>query len=808
MKIILQSSDYKTLYLLDWHRREEANLEEFRMVYPYLVDLPYEGIYNKAEIWEDIKNAKKMLLTFIFDIDYIPETKKKLKENYDEIKEHLIHFKIMRGREILKELEKYGISPERITFRKGKTSFHLSIRPLKPLPLNTYTKDIVMHEYSQLFTIVQGVISKYSYYVLEPWIESKATYVDEINLDEPIDHNAIAYLFYKYFDDYGQKDVAKLERIIPQMVEVFQSGDHEGVAIFGGRHHSFIVLLAGELAISGFTLEEAIDIYDRYFAPFDNPRDYKERIAVIRHTYKRKENGEPIASWRMYRPEWRLTKPKEIINKINLKPEDFLTRGVKSYVFSHKEKMWELRLNTIKKNSKTGKKYYKITKRELKFPYIVEPIAFQDNKIKFVLYNDKEYYTILAPFPSTQANIKEFDNVISHLPLTKHQVRTLRMIVESFVAFRDLWESKVEIRNIYNEKEGLRELNTGLSDLRDLWMTNKLYRLSIALSLAKFQNPNLPNAVVWVWGETGAGKTRTLTKIAHAFGEEILLNATYNALETYASVVQNKPIVIEDLAVYRERLKDIFNLIFTAHSGIGKARRTNIAGSDVIYTKYISASFFLASEINPTVYLTLNSGEVGILRRVFILHLSEKIQFPNLTDGKGWAVMLSKIQPTSEDYASLEKYNIHEWHARAYLPYISAIYRVFNEMFGTNFDPIEEFSEMTHHLENVLEKTILNSFKKWLKDQMFISQKQRYIIYDPYEKTIVVPDMVLDLIAPLFNIDEEKLRYYLKLWGCQVCSIEIPSMKGLVVDGWDITHLFTITQKKDNKEVNDGEIPF
>ena len=817
MKAILQKEDYKTLCIVDVEKARQNPEEvkrlysEYEMVYPYYVDLSYEGVFNKAEVWEDIKNAKKLLWGFVFDVDYIPELKKKFKENLHELQDHLTHFKVLRAKEILKELQKHDIAPERIIFTNGKTSFHIIIKPLKPLPLNAYTKSIVDYEYKQLFNLVANILAKYPYYTLDVWGENKATHLDILNLEYPIDHDLIGYLFYNYIDvenSEKEKDVSKLERIIPQMVEVFKNGDHEGVGIFGGQHHSFIVLLAGELAISGFTLEEALDIYDRYFAPHDNPRDYKERIAVIRHTYKRKENGEPVASWRMYKPEWKLSRPKNNTPRVKLSPDDFLRRGVKSYVYPDKGKMWEQRLDVKGNNPKTGKKHYRITTRELKFPYVVEPIAFTDDKIRFCLYNENEYYTIIAPYPSTQMNIKDFENAISHLPLTKRQVRTLKMIIESFVAFKDVWQAKIEVKNIYNEKEGLRELNTGLCDVADLWKTNKLYRLTLTLSIAKFQNPDLPNAVVWVWGETGAGKTRTLTQIAHAFGEDVLLNATYNALETYASTIQHKPVVIEDLAVYRERLRDVFNLIFTAYSGVGKARRTNVAGSTRIYTNRISASFFLASEINPTVYLTLNSAEVGILRRVFILHLPQKLQFPSLTDGKGWATMLAKIQPTPEDYAVLDNYHIHEWHARTYLPYVVAVYRVFNEMFNTDFDPLSEYAEMTMHLEDVLEKTVKKSLVQWVKQQLFGNPKQKYVITNPFDGSIVIPDMLLDIISPLFNVDENKMRFYFQKWGLPTKSVEIPTAKGFFVEGWDVSSLLGSSGNK--KEVdNEGEgMPF
>ncbi|MEM0472627.1 MAG: hypothetical protein QXX84_07005 [Sulfolobales archaeon] len=794
---VLQSGDYKKIYLVRIDEKDIDVPSEFIMGFPYLVKLSgySTGVYEKHKIWADIQNAPKILLYYVIDLDYKSEIKRKIKENLSNIEEELYHFKVFRAKEIVQRLENTGIPAERIKFANGKTSFHILIKPTKPIPFNEITYPIIEYEQSQYESIIKSIVEDLSFEI-DPWKLNKATYREELDITIQINPDHLAKIFQEYLEtsELEEKDPAKLQNILPQMIEEFRNNpNHEGVAIFGGQHHSFILLLAGELAKSGFSLEEAISIYEQHFAPYDNPKDYRERLAIIRHTYNRYGNRQPILSWRNLRPEWKLSRAQKI--EIGLSATEILARGVKSFIYPYKGKMVEKRVikNTIK-----GKPYLTYTHREISFPYIVEPIKFENDKIHFILYNQNEYYTIVSPFPSTSENIKGFEQSISHLPLTRHQTKSLRVIIENFIAFRDYWGKRIEVRNIFNEREGLQENDTGYCNVFDLWKNSKAFRLAISLAIAKYQNPELPNPVLWLWGDTGTGKSRTLSQIAQAFAEKPLLNATYNALETYASTLHNKPLIIDDLAVFRDKIRDIFDLVFTAHAGIGKARRAAVAGSQRIDVRGLSASVFMASEIEPQTLLQLKQGEIGVLRRVFLLQM-EPVEYPSdLTDGKGWALFLKKITPTDEDQKILKRYQIKEWHARAFLPYIVAIYRVFNELFDTDFDPYAEFCEITQHLQSLISLSIQKSIGDFVKSQLLENTKDFFLIHDPIENKLVLPEIALSLLAPKVGISAKTLKKTLDE-NYPKCTIAHPKFKSLMLRGWNLIKILEIPVENEDE---------
>jgi len=778
--VVFRSRDYIKTCIVPVSQLDAIS-EDF---YSYYTDLYSFAIPETLKIIEiptkDLRRYTDKIVPLVYDVDLDidPEIKRKIKEilnehpNDEMFKRGLYSYKTLRAREIDKEIF-WGEGL--LMFSNTTTNFHALIPALYVLYdvwFSEQTLPIFYHEHRGW---TEKILSKFPEYHTDPYNLWTKTYkVELIDLEGEIDYDAVRYFTDKVFNSQQNRparNLAKLHDILPELVEMFKKKSYPYTETFGGEHHSLILHLAGELALSGWSLEEALEIYEKYFRPHDNPQDYRERIYNIKRTFQKVANGEPVQALRHLNWKWALVSRNQEQPRFLPTAQEILQKGFKKVYYPTDE---GIKVIYTKNNRRKIDKEHTLSWR-----WHLRILKFQDQFVEYRIFNATESYTVKSPIPNTTQNIKEFENTISHLPLTQREVKILKEILQNAVAFRELWGAPTE--NQYNENTITASTQTGFLNAMRLWRSNPAYRLGISIAIAKYQNPDLINPIMWVYGETGVGKSYTLSHIADAFGVLVHQNATYNALETYASELNGKPLIIEDLAPFLKDPEGIKNLIFSGHFGRGKARRTNIAGSTLIYTRPISASIFLASEISPQTFL--GEGETGVYRRILAYRLDpgrvEIIQglYP---DAKGWALLLSEIIPNDEDWENIP---YRERHFRQLLPYVRAIYRVLNGLAGTNFNPDDEFKEAVLG-ETVKKELIPAKIRKWITAEFLKKHSSRLItVSSSSGEKVVLPKVFLDDMSREISVDTETILRITQ-WEEITVGIKNRTIKGYDVSDW------------------------
>lgn len=757
MKWVYQSRDYRRVLIT---MQESGQLpdeirDEFPFIYPFLVETDLEGEYPKQDIWQEIKNSKRYAWALVYDIDFLKDIKAQIKEkelSNDEPSWALNVFRVYNAYQLLNKLKAVITDTDvAIEFAYSKTNFHILILLEEPIPYVPETIEIFKQEYLHFQQIIQKALPYY--YELDPYNDAKFTYHTWIEFPDNPEiflsyKEDLTYIYSTYLtmpDNNEHKDPYKLQKILPEMVETFQKGDHEGVSLIGGRHNSFVFLLAGELALSGFSLAEALSIYEKYFQPLDNPKDVYNRKQVIKATYERKERGEPILAWRHFRREWRLTRPYKIWKAPE--NEEFRRRGVKSFVYPTPEGMMEYRYIDKEKKKK---------KRALNFPYLVFFNELRDGDITFTVQNEKESYVITIANPNSPDRVKDFLNDPQLAKFSARELRTLLYIVKNYVEWRHWW----------NENEGIPVMTTdnlrnstvkrtGWNVVKALWSHNKLYRVSIALALARYQN-DIPNPILRISGRSGVGKSRTLSFLANAFDTPFSnAIATFNAIETQLTNANRKPVIYDELGTAGLESSIVNNLIHTVHFGKGKSRRGSSSKDGNTYQKPIKATLFLAGEFDIDIHHYASKGTAGALRKSFIFKVKEQLVFPEMPAyGSGWATLLKPIPPVSTQPQT------HQGYAFTIYPYFAGIYEFFNRLFNTNFNPQEEFSYISDHLLNFVRYSTYAKLKQWILKEYH--KERGSLLKRDGQNYYILPETIPLIAQDLGGEDVEMLREILR----------------------------------------------
>jgi len=780
--IAFRSVDYRRVCIVSIESVGELT-DDFHKEFPdmYSFAIPWTGYRDKVIIPTTEFNRylnKIRPLFYDIDIDIPPDIKNRIREYLqqnpqdEEFRRGLLDYKRGQIKAILPRLSQLtresGIIP---VFSNTTTFFHILIPARGYIEYRVW---LVPEAWGVFQTEWKGwadrVISLIPNTHTDPYhIHTKTFRTELIDPTANIDPEAIRYFTEKlqiHPTSKENKNIARFHDILPVLVEYFKTRTYPYTETFGGEHHSLIKHLAGELALSGWTLDEALEIYRHYFQPYDNPRDYNERIYNIKRTFQRVANKEPVQALRHVNWAWCLASDGHTERITIPTAKEIRERGA-TKVYYPTPKGVAVRYVRKGKN--------KIDKdRLLSWRWNISIIKFQDQFIEYKLYNPVEAYTVKSPIPNTQQNIREFEHSIAHIPLTRREISKLKDILNNAVVFKEVWKAPTE--NKYNETTATTTTNTGLVDAIRLWRTNQAYRLGISISIAKYQNPHIPNPILWVYGMTGVGKSYTLSAIARAFGVRVFQNATYSALETFAGTLKNEPLIIEDLTPFIDHTEEIRDLIFTGHLGLGRARRTNIAGSSVIYSHSISSSILLASEIPPQAFFT--QGTVGVFRRILTYRLTQ-VPILDISQGEGWATLLNKIEPNPIDYQDIP-YKQH--HIKALIPYLRAIYRVLNEMAGTDFNADLEIKQATETAEQKTREIIHDKIRKWVISEFLKRGANRVIqLEDMNGERVVMPTVFIHDMSREIGIDPDTILEITKWRRDQV------KIKGKLIEVFDVS---------------------
>lgn len=793
-RFILRSNDYKEILVftplaeiavqdMEYIRAKWTNAG----VFPYLVYAPEIENFREmptTEYKEFLTNRPIFIIFFPFDLDLSKELRDKIKEKgFDP--EYYSHFQLH-----LINLLKLRLQDEHY-FTQGKTFTHLLIyRPQKHYSITLPLLDYI---YEQYLIKIQKELPDWVH--LDKWgtnyLHTKTThpfYFVDFSYDKQIATDIASEIGFLY-SNQEEKDPYKLARILPEMIKVFQEGNHEGEQIYGGPHNSFVILLAGELALAGYTEQEAIEIYENYFQPYDNPRDVRSRIATIRLTFQKYQRGEIIKAWRHLRPEWKLSRQKT--QKPIAPSKDVMEQwGIKAY---YELKNDEIIVHYL--DSKGKGKGKKIMRKSLHWKWLMFPEKLETNKITFILKKKDggEIYRITTPIPNTHNSKKEFETILSNYPLTPRDVKQIAKIIESIIALKEYYAFPQESQfNLENTKG---DTDTGYENFEYEWKNNKAFRLGFTIALAKYQNPDLSNINFWIYGPTGVGKSYTLRALQQAFAGIQASIDTFNTLETMASISQGRTITIDDVAYYSNSPETIKNLIFAVWHGFGKGRRTSVAGSTMIYKNQLSATVFYAYENHPE--MLFSKKEIGTLRRMLIYHFQEKITpNPNPAPGIGYALYFGKVEPapiTNDVY-------IPEYEIRQYYPYVVALYQIFNVLFQTDFRPDVEFQELVeHHTQMIRNNQIIAERLAIEMAKEILTRKKQY--FYRWNQKIYLLNGFIKTLANDLRITPEQIKTLLKNAGCTKEVIKTDDFPPALA--WDITPLWEIYMNIE--EENDDE---
>jgi len=778
------------IYPVDKIPPDPSEYEEWTEMYPFLIEYDDQPkVIIPGELRQFL--TKIIPLVYDIDIDLDPNLKKNIKDYLQDnpqdsdFQEGLKTYKLLKAKEIREAFPDVEI----MAFSDTTTFFHLLI----PTPYLSYKIPLTPETFPVFIQEHRGWVSHIRKYfpdyhpeeIRETFLHTKTFRIKILDLEESINFKALQYFYEKVsIQTTGIKDTEKFHELLPIWREMFQYGTFPDavVQVFGGRHNSFILLLAGELAKSGWTEDEAIKIYKENFEPIDNPADVRTRIANIRQTYEKyRQNksilglGDIISRWKLRRPPQRKDRGER------LEIFEILTEhGENDYYYVSEDTTYRAK---FKKETQENKERWITYGDRPVIKYAFKPIQIIDGYITFKLYNSTEHYTIdKAPIPNTKENKREFQARISHIPLSESEIKALEKIINQVVKVPEVWGISQE--NSYNEKTAISDTDLGMVDAVNLWRSNPAYRLIIGFALAKYQNPQLPNIAIWLYGMTGAGKSRTLRFIGKAFGVKSIGNATYNYLETYATHNKYKPILIDDATYFRDNPQTLVDVIFSTHSGVGKGRRTSNPLSPHIAKGEISSILTIASENDPYSFFgTVKNMPFGLYRRILPIRLTP-VSFPRGLDDnwerrKGWGIYLGKISPIgdpTDDNLELE-YEIRE-----YVPYLKGIYKVMNELAGTKYDPLKEIREIIARKQKITTQTIEDElYAMTIREITGYPRRSKFLLIideRKYYPTAFMKHIAKEVGSDLDTISEITAR----IW-----TLKIIRIAGSPIEVYDIT---------------------
>lgn len=614
-------------------------------VFPYLVVSSQDEIkYSYADLVNE--HYYPLYWGLVFDLDLPKNIKDQIrsgeipKNEADVFRSWFVRQYHNKVEEILSNA---NLIDWRIVWIPSKSFLHLAVVFPYPTP---YPPEIYKEEHSRFRSALVNVFP--DWVVVEEWrindFRSKATYNRIFDYDLENGYSRI----FELIEDSQEIETTSTQEIekkmLPRWIKAFQNRELEP---YGGGHNAFILFWAGEMAKAGFSMEETIQMYETYFQAYDNPQDVKSRIATIKKTYEKFQNGEPVKSLAEF-PHLRLPRRikkrenKEMIKKI----QKVARKKRQNYLIWDGDKVIKIYGNRGKPRVKVSNIcILSIAPTEIEYEY----------KITFRHKQTKGTYETVVPIPNTKTNSSKADEILARYPVSKHEVRDLLGYIQTVYEFPEL-SSKT--KTPYEP--------TGWLDAYHLMKISPQYALLVGLNLIKYQVPHLKNLVLWVKGKTGIGKSSVLEKLSYDFNVSVMGMATTVGLERVGVLNPQRPVILDDTALIKpEILKDA---IFTYHLGVGKARGTKAGRVDV---GNIKSNLVVASELSPDV--VFEDESLGTLRRIVVIELSA---IPHIRDyineyAKGWADYFPEI-PSKNVKTDIEGY------FREYINYLAG----FEEMLG------------------------------------------------------------------------------------------------------------------------------
>lgn len=624
-------------------------LDDLIDVFPYLVRTSQNEIKH---YYADLVNEYYYPLYWglVFDLDLPKEIKDQIRNGEiptNEVDVFRCWFIKQYHNKVEEILANANLLDWRIEWIPSKSFLHLAVIFPYPTP---YPPEIYREEHNRFRNVLLDIFP--DWVVVEEWrlndFRSKTTYNRIFDNLGNIGYSRI----FEFIEDTQEIETPSAneieKKIVPRWLEAFQNKELEP---YGGGHNAFILFWAGEMAKAGFSMEETIQMYETYFQLHDNPQDVKSRIATIKKTYEKFQNGEPIKTLAEF-PHLRLPRRikvkrgnKEMINKI----QTVARKRQQNYV------IWD--------GDKVIKIYHNRGKPRLKVSNIcilsVSPMETEyEYKITFKHKQTKGTYEVVLPIPNTKTNTNKADEILAKYPISNQEARDLIRYIQTVYEFPEL---TTKTKTPYEA--------TGWLDTYRLIKTSPQYALLVGLNLIKYQVPHLKNLVLWVQGKTGVGKSSILEKLSYDFNVNVMGMATTVGLERVGVLNPQRPVILDDTALIKaEILKDA---IFTYHLGIAKTRGTKAGRVDV---GNIKSNLVVASELSPNV--VFEGESLGTLRRIVVIEISSPI--PHIRDyvneyAKGWADYFPEI-PSKNTKTDVEGY------FREYINYLAGFEEILDRM--------------------------------------------------------------------------------------------------------------------------------
>lgn len=388
-------------------------------------------------------------------------------------------------------------------------------------------------------------------------------------------------------------------------------------AFHEGQRQFITIYYAGALALAGYTEEEAIQHYEQYLEPLDDPKEKRMRIAGIKHTYKRFANKQPILGLKG-------------LEKLGVSIEeatstsDFVIIG--DYVHARKgEKLVpigpavKITAHLIDKEANTFK--YEVSYNGLKRTDLNLTKDDIRSFTKEFIFDSRLYEQYL--YSQTQWAKKLGSKLV---------IKRTGWFDDRLVFFNDenedlYFEVSPEIANRFVTISPDKQLELIKGALKEGNELAIVYIVSFSSIL--LHKLMLPGYTLVITGPRGVGKT-TLAKLGinlfYDARKKFTMDATPTAIERLAYTLTDLPLLLDELALIKDQ-DEFEKLVFKLEGGSTKARSNK--------------SLEVKQDELRNVLITTNEFELsfareGAVRRALVLTVSQTPHIPNVVEAQNW----------------------------------------------------------------------------------------------------------------------------------------------------------------------------
>lgn len=399
-----------------------------------------------------------------------------------------------------------------------------------------------------------------------------------------------------------------------------------------GQRDFLTMCIAGVFAKCGYSVDDAIEFYERYLKEKDDSKDYKSRIATIKHTFKKHEQGREIKAFSGLKE---LGANMSILNKV-VKTEQVQKNEDDSEItfFIEDDRLYARMKDKITKVG-AGIKIdaLLVDEDEKKFKVKISFKGIERTDLKLT----REEISDFVPIPIFSKRL--FDEYIDR------ELRRVEKEKRLLIARRTGWFGNRfllfnnELKDVYVEvnKDILTRFTTNEIDKQIelvrycLEQANDLAIVYlVAFSSVLLKPLGLTGYTLLITGARGTGKT-TIAKLAtnlfYNANRKFTMDATETAFERLAYTFTDLPLFLDELALMKN-FDELERIVFKLESGYTRARSNK--------------SLEVKQQELRNVLITTNEFDVnferqGAERRRLVLNLSERTHLQcNIQEAQNW----------------------------------------------------------------------------------------------------------------------------------------------------------------------------